>query len=159
LAGVLPTVPDRNPRTECACQPVNFISSFKVTPSGRFSRSSTLDVLLPSRAATAIFWPVGAFFWPLGAFLAGLAFLVALAFFGAAWAPFLATAAFGYDFWIFHLPKQPRYGFWSMMHEAGADFDMLLGSLYLLIEGAGAWSLDAMLACGSGYSSLRRLRL
>ncbi len=46
----------------------------------------------------------------------------------------------GHDFWIFHVPKLPRYGFWSMMHEARADFDMLLGSLYLLIEGAGAWS-------------------
>jgi len=32
-----------------------------------------------------------------------------------------------------------------MMHEARADFDMLLGALYLLIVGAGAWSLDAML--------------
>ena len=52
----------------------------------------------------------------------------------------------GHDFWIFHLPKLPRYGFWSMMHEARADFDMLLGSLYLLIAGAGAWSLDALLA-------------
>lgn len=51
----------------------------------------------------------------------------------------------GHDFWIFHLPKLAHYGFWSMMHEARADFDMLLGSLYLLIEGAGAWSLDAML--------------
>jgi putative oxidoreductase len=52
----------------------------------------------------------------------------------------------GHDFWIFHVPKMPRYGFWSMAHEARADFDMLLGSLYLLIEGAGGWSLDTMLA-------------
>ena len=52
----------------------------------------------------------------------------------------------GHDFWIFHLPKLARYGFWSMLHEARADFDMLLGSLYLLIAGAGAWSLDALLA-------------
>jgi uncharacterized membrane protein YphA (DoxX/SURF4 family) len=51
----------------------------------------------------------------------------------------------GHDFWIFHLPKLPRYGFWPMMHEARADLDMLLGALYLLIEGAGAWSVDAML--------------
>ncbi len=56
----------------------------------------------------------------------------------------------GQDFWIFHLPKLPRYGFWSMLHEARADFDMLLGSLYLLIEGAGTWSLDAMLARKTG---------
>jgi putative oxidoreductase len=43
----------------------------------------------------------------------------------------------GHDFWIFHVPKLPRYGFWSMAHEARADFTMLLGCLYLLIEGAG----------------------
>jgi uncharacterized membrane protein YphA (DoxX/SURF4 family) len=54
----------------------------------------------------------------------------------------------GHDFWIFHLPKLARYGFWSMLHEARADFIMLLGSLYLLIEGAGQWSLDARLAGG-----------
>jgi uncharacterized membrane protein YphA (DoxX/SURF4 family) len=51
----------------------------------------------------------------------------------------------GHNFWIFHLPKLPRYGFWSMMHEARDDFAMLLGLLYLLIEGGGAWSLDALL--------------
>jgi hypothetical protein len=34
-------------------------------------------------------------------------------------------------------------GFWSMMHEARTDFCMLFGSLYLLIAGAGALSLDA----------------
>ncbi len=51
----------------------------------------------------------------------------------------------GHDFLLFHLPKLARYGFWSMMHEARTDFCMLLGSLYLLIAGAGAWSLDAML--------------
>ncbi len=56
----------------------------------------------------------------------------------------------GQDFWIFHLPRLPRYGFWSMLHEARADFDMLLGSLYLLIAGGGAWSLDAMLAGKTG---------
>ena len=52
----------------------------------------------------------------------------------------------GHDFSIFHVPKLPRYGFWSMLHEARADFCMLLGSLYLLIEGGGKWSLDALLS-------------
>ena len=52
----------------------------------------------------------------------------------------------GHDFWIFHVPKLPRYGFWSMLHEARADFDMLLGSLYLLIVGAVRWSLDSLLS-------------
>jgi putative oxidoreductase len=51
----------------------------------------------------------------------------------------------GHDLWIFHAPKIARYGFWSMAHEARDDFAMLLGSLYLLIEGAGAWSLDALI--------------
>jgi uncharacterized membrane protein YphA (DoxX/SURF4 family) len=30
-----------------------------------------------------------------------------------------------------------------MAHEARTDWSMLLGSLFLLIVGAGAWSLDA----------------
>jgi hypothetical protein len=43
---------------------------------------------------------------------------------------------------------------WLLEHarQARADFDMLLGSLYLLIEGAGIWSPDAMFA---GPSLLR----
>jgi uncharacterized membrane protein YphA (DoxX/SURF4 family) len=49
----------------------------------------------------------------------------------------------GHDVGIFHLGKFARTGFWSMAHEARADFDMLLGCIYLLIEGAGAWSIDA----------------
>ena len=52
----------------------------------------------------------------------------------------------GHDFWIFHVAKLSRYGFWSAAHEARADFCMLLGALYLLIEGAGASSLDAVIA-------------
>jgi putative oxidoreductase len=52
----------------------------------------------------------------------------------------------GHDFWIFHVAKLPRYGFWSMLHEARDDFGMLLGSLYLLIAGGGAWSIDALLS-------------
>ena len=51
----------------------------------------------------------------------------------------------GHGVWIFHMPKLARYGFWSMAHEARDDFLMLLGSIYLLIAGAGAWSLDAVL--------------
>jgi putative oxidoreductase len=62
----------------------------------------------------------------------------------------------GREFWIFHLPKMAHYGFWSMMHEARTDFDMLLGALYLLIAGAGAWSLDAMLAGDSGPAEPRK---
>ncbi len=51
----------------------------------------------------------------------------------------------GHGFWGFALAKLPRYGFLSMMHEARTDFSMLLGLLFLLIVGAGAWSVDARL--------------
>jgi uncharacterized membrane protein YphA (DoxX/SURF4 family) len=49
----------------------------------------------------------------------------------------------GHGFWGFQLPKLERYGLWSMLHEARTDFSMWLGLVYLLIVGAGAWSLDA----------------
>lgn len=39
-------------------------------------------------------------------------------------------------------------GLWAMAHEARTDWAMLLGSLFLLAMGAGAWSLDAGLAEG-----------
>lgn len=52
----------------------------------------------------------------------------------------------GQDFWIFHVPKLARYGAWSMLHEARTDLVMLLGALFLLIVGGGAWSIDAILA-------------
>jgi uncharacterized membrane protein YphA (DoxX/SURF4 family) len=48
----------------------------------------------------------------------------------------------GHSFWKFSLPKLPRYGFWSMMHEARTDFAMWFGLLFLLIVGAGRWSID-----------------
>ena len=43
-------------------------------------------------------------------------------------------------------------GFWTAAHEARTDWSMLCGSTFLLIVGAGPWSLDARLA------SRRRLR-
>jgi len=43
-------------------------------------------------------------------------------------------------------PMLPKSGFWATMHEARTDFCMLLGLIFLLLVGAGAWSLDAWLA-------------
>jgi uncharacterized membrane protein YphA (DoxX/SURF4 family) len=34
-------------------------------------------------------------------------------------------------------------GLWAMAHEARTDWAMLLGSLFLLIVGGGAWSIDS----------------
>jgi uncharacterized membrane protein YphA (DoxX/SURF4 family) len=42
-------------------------------------------------------------------------------------------------------PMLADRGFWYMAHEARTDWAMSLGSLYLLIVGAGRWSFDARL--------------
>lgn len=52
----------------------------------------------------------------------------------------------GAEFKGFALRPLPRYGFLSMLHEARNDIAMLLVSLYLLITGAGPWSVDAKLS-------------
>ncbi len=52
----------------------------------------------------------------------------------------------GHGFWGFSLRNLPYYGFWGFAHEARTDFAMLLGSLFLLLVGSGAYSLDARLA-------------
>jgi putative oxidoreductase len=41
------------------------------------------------------------------------------------------------------VPMITKSGVWSMLHEARTDFSMLLGLVFLLIAGAGTWSLDA----------------
>ena len=43
------------------------------------------------------------------------------------------------------IPDFLKNGFWSGLHGGGTDFSMLLGLLFLLIVGAGSWSLDAKL--------------
>ncbi|HLG15685.1 MAG TPA: DoxX family protein [Blastocatellia bacterium] len=44
------------------------------------------------------------------------------------------------------VPTLLKNGFWSMAHEARTDWAMLLGSILLLVIGAGGWSLDARLS-------------
>jgi putative oxidoreductase len=56
----------------------------------------------------------------------------------------------GHGFWGFNLRELPSYGFWSMAHEARTDFAMLLGSIFLLIVGAGPWSLDVAMTRRTG---------
>ncbi len=48
----------------------------------------------------------------------------------------------GHGFWRFSLSKVANYGFWGMLHEARTDLSMLLGLLFLMIVGAGVWSID-----------------
>jgi uncharacterized membrane protein YphA (DoxX/SURF4 family) len=63
----------------------------------------------------------------------------------------------GQGYWVFTLPKLPRYGFWSMMHEARTDFSMWMGLVFLLIVGAGSLSLDVLISRGTkaGHDTTR----
>ena len=42
------------------------------------------------------------------------------------------------------IPILLNQGFWKMAHEARTDWAMLLGLVFLLIEGAGPWSIDGL---------------
>ena len=43
------------------------------------------------------------------------------------------------------VPILLKSGFWKMAHDSRTDFSMVMGALFLLIVGAGAWSVDAWL--------------
>jgi uncharacterized membrane protein YphA (DoxX/SURF4 family) len=49
------------------------------------------------------------------------------------------------------VPLLLKSGFWPMEAEARTDFSMLLGLVFLLIVGAGAWSLDVRLSGRTGH--------
>ncbi|HKF47423.1 MAG TPA: DoxX family protein [Terracidiphilus sp.] len=42
-------------------------------------------------------------------------------------------------------PAPPKVGFWAVLHEIRADYAQILTSAFLLINGPGGWSLDALL--------------
>ena len=44
------------------------------------------------------------------------------------------------------IPFLLKNGFWAAAHESRVDFAMLFGALFLLLVGAGPWSLDARIA-------------
>lgn len=56
----------------------------------------------------------------------------------------------GHGYWMFANPTVSKHGVWSTLHEARTDLSMLLASLFLLLAGAGPWSLDAVLGRRSG---------
>lgn len=49
----------------------------------------------------------------------------------------------GTGFGPFEVRELSQYGFWSMAHAMRTDWAMLLGSLVLVIAGAGPWSADS----------------
>ncbi len=42
-------------------------------------------------------------------------------------------------------PAPPKIGMWAVLHESRSDYAQLLTTIFLLINGAGRWSLDAVL--------------
>ncbi len=42
--------------------------------------------------------------------------------------------------------SRPNQGFWFMVSDARTDFAMLMSLLFLIVAGAGSWSLDSRLA-------------
>lgn len=54
----------------------------------------------------------------------------------------------GMGFGLFEVRTLSEYGFWSMAHAMRTDWAMLLGSLVLLIAGAGPWSFDGWKRAG-----------
>jgi uncharacterized membrane protein YphA (DoxX/SURF4 family) len=43
-------------------------------------------------------------------------------------------------------PAPPKIGVWAVLHEIRSEFAQIMVALYLLINGPGKWSLDAVLA-------------
>jgi len=56
-------------------------------------------------------------------------------------------------------PVPPQTGFWAVMHEWRSDIAQLACSLFLLLEGPGPWSLDALLRSSAAQSPLRATSL
>lgn len=55
-------------------------------------------------------------------------------------------AVIGTAIYTTKVPLLATQGFWAMVHEARADWSMLLCLLFLLIVGAGRWSIDDALS-------------
>jgi len=53
-------------------------------------------------------------------------------------------------------PAPPKVGIWAVLHEIRADYAQIVTSIFLLINGPGAWSLDALLSRQRKDSSVSR---
>ena len=49
-------------------------------------------------------------------------------------------------------PAPPQIGMWAVLHEVRSEYAQLLTSAFLLINGPGKWSLDAVLAKSTARS-------
>jgi len=151
---------------------MNFIRRFNATTGGRsivlirilvgwvFVAEGVGKFLYPAEQAAGRFEKIPAIPWPhlMGPFVGGVEILfgtlivlglltrlaaipllidISVAIL-ATKVPILAGHSYG-------LPKLTHYNLWGMLHEARTDCSMWLGLVFLLIVGAGRWSLDAKL--------------
>lgn len=106
--------------------------------------------LFPGEVGAGRFAKIGLpspeFFGPLvGSFEIACGILVLLGLFTRlAVLPLLTIMAVA--FFSTKLPILMNAGFWKMAHEGRTDFAMVLGAVFLLVVGAGAWSLDVLIA-------------
>ena len=56
-------------------------------------------------------------------------------------------------------PAPPKVGIWAVLHEGRADYAQLMVSLFLLIEGAGVRSVDAILAKRKAVSTVSKRKV
>ena len=58
-------------------------------------------------------------------------------------------------------PKPPKIGIWALLHEIRSDYAQILTTAFLLVNGPGRWSLDAVVqhrraAAEGGIRPIRR---
>jgi uncharacterized membrane protein YphA (DoxX/SURF4 family) len=56
-------------------------------------------------------------------------------------------------------PAPPKIGIWAVLHEVRSDWAQLLTSAFLLLNGPGKWSLDALLAPKTRSAATPEVRL
>jgi uncharacterized membrane protein YphA (DoxX/SURF4 family) len=81
----------------------------------------------------------------LAGFLTRPAAVVLLANMAVAITATTVTVLLGRAVGPFAMQKLPYYGVWGFLHEARTDLSMIFCLLFLLIVGAGRWSMDARL--------------
>lgn len=52
----------------------------------------------------------------------------------------------------------PQVGMWAVLHEIRSEFAQLFTCAFLLLEGPGRWSIDALLAREPRYRAVTMLR-
>jgi putative oxidoreductase len=52
-------------------------------------------------------------------------------------------------------PSPPQFGMWAVLHEVRSEYAQLLTTAFLLVNGPGKWSLDALLQRKRGTKQVR----